>query len=201
MALKTSSYACLLSVAFASGPLLAGDAQARPSQLGPVVATRVQAAAAVADAATALSGSEREFSAAAFRLAPEDLARVLADSSARRAFLHDVLFEADPRMGDPHLWAPAYRQWNPDLQTLTVHSLGVGSVLSTLLVNASARPGATLSSASEAEFRAVADVLVQGSPALFDVHWDNRDDARLDAVIAVDAVTGDVRIFLTHIFG
>jgi hypothetical protein len=103
-------------------------------------------------------------------------------------------------MADPHVWAPAYRQWNPDAQTLSVHALGVGSVLSTLWANA-ARPGAGLPSLSEAQFRVVADTLVQGSPALFDVHWDNRDDARLDAVIAVDAGTGEVHVFLTHIFG
>jgi hypothetical protein len=201
MALKASSSVCFMSFALASVPVLGGDAPARSAQLGPIVASRVPAAPAMVDAAAVLSSAEREFCAAAFRLAPKELSRVLADGSSLQVVLHDVLFEADPRMADPHVWAPAYRQWNPEAQTLSVHALGVGSVLSTLLANAAARPGAALPSLSEAQFRAVADTLVQGSPAVFDVHWDNRDDARLDAVIAVDAGTGEVRVFLTHIFG
>ena len=78
MTLKASSPVCFLSFALASLPVLGGDARPRVLRnSAPSSPCASRPAPAVADAAAVLSGGEREFCAAAFRLDPKDsLARV-----------------------------------------------------------------------------------------------------------------------------
>jgi hypothetical protein len=156
------------------------------------------------DAAEALTARDRAVHIANFAVAPADLTGQLADPLRARHFAHDVLFAANPDTKDPHRWAPSYRTWNPEFETMTVQSMDEGVAFARfgeIAAAGSRRAFIDLGKARTA-LRAVTKGL-RGDGRRWRclwAHWDNRDDTAFDGVILIDLQSGELRVAMTNDF-
>ena len=162
---------------------------------------QLQTTADLEGTARAASCSDRAVHVAAFELAPEDLKAALANPQRLQLLLHDVLFDANPDTHDVHKWDPTYRNWDARTQTMIVSTSERRTAFDRFLEISEDRraPGGHDALADQVE--TLVDALL-GEPTthFYEVHWDNKDDTEFDGLVALDVVSGRIRVLMSNDF-